>query len=108
MLVLAFANYISLTSSRFKHRQAEIATRKVSGAVSLDFIKQFMTESGIVVILALVVALTLLQLVKYPLYVFLQIPAFEIDQESILLMLAVVAVMMVLSTTYPIYLSKSS
>jgi putative ABC transport system permease protein len=106
VLVLAFVNYISLTSSRIKHRQAEIATRKVSGAVSSDFIKQFMTESGIVVIMALALALTLLQLIKYPLYVLLQIPVFEIDQESILLMLAIVAFMMVLSAAYPIYLSR--
>ena len=28
VLVLAFVNYISLTSSRFKHRQAEIAAQK--------------------------------------------------------------------------------
>ena len=106
VLVLAFVNYISLTSSRIKHRQAEIATRKVSGAVSSDFIKQFMTESGVVVIIALALALTLLQMIKYPLYVFLQIPVFEMDQESILLMLAVVAFMMVLSAAYPIYLSR--
>ena len=107
VLVLAFVNYISLNSSRIKHRQAEIATRKVSGAVSSDFIKQFMTESGIVVIMALALALTLLQLIKYPLYVLLQIPVFEMDQESILLMLAVVVFMMVLSAAYPIYLSRA-
>ena len=106
VLVLAFVNYISLTNSRIKHRQAEIATRKVSGAVSSDFIKQFIIESGVVVVIALALALTLLQMIKYPLYVLMQIPVFEMDQESILLMLAVVAFMMVLSAAYPIYLSR--
>ena len=107
VLVLAFVNYISLTNSRIKHRQAEIATRKVSGAVSSDFIKQFIIESGVVVIIALALALTLLQMIKYPLYVLMQIPVFEMDHESILLMLAVVAFMMVLSAAYPIYLSRA-
>jgi putative ABC transport system permease protein len=105
VLVLAFVNYISLTTSRIKLRQTEIATRKVSGAASSDFIKQFTIESALIFIIALAFAFTLLQLVKYPLQMALQIPVFEIDLESVLLMLSVVALMILLSAAYPTYLS---
>ncbi|HRJ31321.1 MAG TPA: ABC transporter permease [Cyclobacteriaceae bacterium] len=105
VLMLAFVNYISLTNSRIRLRQKEVATRKVSGAASVDFIKQFTIESALVFIITLALAFTLIQLLKYPLNVALQIPVFEIDQESILLMFMVVALMILLSATYPTYLS---
>ncbi|MBX2944274.1 MAG: ABC transporter permease [Cyclobacteriaceae bacterium] len=105
VLVLAFVNYISLTNSRIRLRQKEVATRKVSGAASVDFIKQFTIESALVFIIALTLAFTLIQLLKYPLNVALQLNVFEIDQESILLMFLVVALMTLLSAAYPTYLS---
>ncbi|MBL7856602.1 MAG: ABC transporter permease [Cyclobacteriaceae bacterium] len=105
VLILAFVNYISLTTSRIRMRQKEVATRKVSGATSADFVKQFTIESALVFFIALALAFTLLQLVKYPLYVALQIPIFKIDKESILLMLLVVAIMILVSAAYPTYLS---
>jgi putative ABC transport system permease protein len=105
VLLLAFVNFISLTTSRIRLRQKEVATRKVSGAASADFIKQFTIESALVFIIALAFAFTLIQLLKYPLYVALQIPVFEIDQESVVQMLFIVAIMILLSAAYPTYLS---
>ncbi len=108
VLVLAFVNYISLSSSRIKNRQAEVATRKVSGASSMDFVRQFTIETGLVYVLSMAVAFTLLQLVKQPLYLFLQIPFFEIDQTTLGLLLSIVALMILSSAVYPTYLSRVS
>ncbi len=106
VLVMAFVNYISLANSRIKNRQTEVATRKVSGASHSDFVKQFIIESTLIFIVALAFAFTLLQLVKYPLFVSLQIPVFETDKGSLLFFASVVAVMILLSAMYPTYVAR--
>ncbi len=62
ILAMAWINYINLTASRMLKRIKEVATRKVTGALPADFIRQFVTESFLMNTLAVAVALTLVQL----------------------------------------------
>lgn len=67
VLVMAWANYINLTLNQLNNRMKEFGTRKVNGATAVDLIKQFVTESFIVNMLAIGLSLTLLQVLRQPL-----------------------------------------
>ncbi len=77
ILAMAWINSINLTVSRTSKRLKEIATRKVSGAQTLDFLKQFLMDSLITNLLAIAVALTAIQLIREPLYFLFDIQLLE-------------------------------
>ncbi len=79
ILLMAWVNYLNLSVSRSLKRLKEVATRKMSGALSLDFFKQFLVESSLVHFLAIGLALTLIQLVRFPAQLFLDIQIPEIS-----------------------------
>jgi len=62
ILLIACINYVNLTTARSSLRAKEIGIRKVSGAVKSLLIRQFLTESVLVALLAAVFALVLTQL----------------------------------------------
>ena len=77
VLVMAWANYINLTLNQVNSRIKEFATRKVNGATAMDLIKQFLTESFIVNVVAIGLALTMLQIVRQPLETIFEIRVAE-------------------------------
>jgi len=58
VLLIAFINYINLSTSRSIERAHETGIRKVSGALRKDLIFQFLTESALLNLLALMISLT--------------------------------------------------
>jgi putative ABC transport system permease protein len=62
ILLLAWINYVNLTTARSLERAREVGLRKVMGATRNQLIKQFLSESFLYNILGLVLALTLIQL----------------------------------------------
>jgi putative ABC transport system permease protein len=67
VIIMAWANYVNLSITRTKRRFKEIATRRVSGAKVVDMTIQFMVEAAIVNIMAITLALTLIQVIRAPL-----------------------------------------
>jgi len=59
VILIACINYINLTTARSSLRAKEIGIRKVSGAVKSLLIKQFLLESVLTSLIALIIALTL-------------------------------------------------
>jgi len=59
VILIAFINYINLTTARSSLRLKEIGIRKVSGAVKTALMGQFLTESVLTALLAWVIALPL-------------------------------------------------
>jgi len=59
ILLIAWINYINLTTSRSLERAREVGVRKVSGALKKQLITQFLTESTIVNVVALVISVGL-------------------------------------------------
>ncbi len=58
VLLVAFINYINLSTSRSIERAHEVGIRKVSGALKRDLVFQFLTESAFLNIVALIISLT--------------------------------------------------
>lgn len=65
ILVIAWINYINLSTARSVERAKEVGIRKVAGAAKIQLVIQFMIESAIVNFLALLVAAGLV-LILYP------------------------------------------
>jgi putative ABC transport system permease protein len=66
ILLMAWMNYTNLTISRTKKRFKEIATRKVSGAESTDLFIQFICQSMMINLLAVLLGVTVVQLIRQP------------------------------------------
>jgi len=64
ILVLAWMNYINLSTARSLERAKEVGIRKVTGASRLQLIKQFLTEALLVNIIAIVIAILLTWLLQ--------------------------------------------
>lgn len=62
ILIMAWINYINLTTSKSLQRAKEVGVRKVVGASKNQLVSQFLIESLILNVLALVLAVTLVQL----------------------------------------------
>jgi putative ABC transport system permease protein len=59
VLIIACINYINLTTARSSLRAKEIGIRKVSGAIRMSLVRQFLTESMVTALLGAVLAIIL-------------------------------------------------
>jgi putative ABC transport system permease protein len=64
IIVIAWVNYINLATAKSMERAKEVGIRKVAGATKQQLIKQFLTESFIINIIALLIALLIVTLVQ--------------------------------------------
>ena len=65
IIIIAWVNYINLTTARSMNRAKEVGIRKVSGATRPQLIRQFLTESLLMNVIAIAVALTIVLGVQY-------------------------------------------
>ena len=72
VLLIACINYMNLTTARFSGRSKEIAVRKVAGADKKNLISQFLSESLLVTVIALLLAFTAVKLLLPPFNAFTQ------------------------------------
>ena len=64
IIVIAWVNYINLTTAKSMERAKEVGVRKVAGATKQQLIRQFLTESVLINMIALVLALVIIFLVQ--------------------------------------------
>jgi putative ABC transport system permease protein len=64
ILLIAWINYINLTTSRALERAKEVGLRKVMGAVRTQLIGQFLLESVLITLLALILSIGLVMLLQ--------------------------------------------
>lgn len=64
IIVIAWVNYINLATAKSMERAKEVGVRKVAGATKQQLIKQFLTESFIINIIALLIALLIVILAQ--------------------------------------------
>ena len=110
ILTMAWVNYINLSVTRTARRLKEVATRKVSGARPIDMVNQFVTEAFVTNILAIALALTLIQLIRTPVYQLfsIQIPAFStLSISAVVILLSVTCSGILLSGLYPAFVSMA-
>ncbi|MCB2197677.1 MAG: ABC transporter permease [Bacteroidetes bacterium] len=110
ILVIALVNYINLSTSRSLERAREVGMRKVIGGQRSQLIFQFITESALVNILAVLIAGVIIALVR-PVYNQLTgIPtslSFFNDQIFIIGSIILLAVSIFLSGLYPAFVLSS-
>ncbi len=64
IIVIAWVNYINLATAKSMERAKEVGVRKVAGATKQQLIKQFLTESLFINIIALAIAFLIVILVQ--------------------------------------------
>jgi putative ABC transport system permease protein len=110
LIVIAWVNYLNLSTARAMERAREVGVRKVMGSLKMQLVFQFLWESVLVNILAGALALTLLQ-VAFPLFQSLsgQPVPFDVlhDQSFWLLFIGLLAGGSLLSGIYPAFVLAS-
>ena len=66
IIFIAWVNYINLATAKSAERAREVGVRKVSGATKAQLVKQFLTESLIINIVALLLALLMVKIIQQP------------------------------------------
>lgn len=61
ILLIAGFNFINLSTARFQYRRREVSVKKVLGAGRLHMVRQFLTESLLTSLIAMVLALALFE-----------------------------------------------
>ena len=110
VLVMAWVNYINLSVTRTTRRFKEIATRKVSGAGVSDMIGQFVTEALVTNVLAILLAFTLIQIIRSPVSVLFNIQVADFSSlsfSSIAIFLSIIITGILLSGLYPAVISMA-
>ncbi len=64
ILIIAWINYINMATSRAMERAREVGIKKVVGAVRPQLIRQFLIESGLMHLFAMLLAIGIILLVK--------------------------------------------
>jgi len=107
VLILAVINYTMLNAARTSTRLKEVATRKVSGASGRDFFKQFLIETIAIFAIAVIMAITIMQLSKTPLHAWLHIDIGKITLNSFLIFVTAVTAAIACCTAYPVFMSRA-
>jgi len=66
IMIMAWVNYVNLTTSKSLQRAKEVGIRKVVGASRVQLIRQYLTESIMLNLLAFILAITLVQVLQVP------------------------------------------
>jgi putative ABC transport system permease protein len=64
IIIIAWVNYINLATAKSTERAKEVGVRKVAGATKTQLVKQFLTESIIINMVALIIALLLVVFIQ--------------------------------------------
>ena len=113
ILIIAWINYVNLTTSRALDRAKEVGLRKVMGAIRNQLIKQFVIESLIITFFAAVVAIGLVlilqssfnRVVGYDLSLVEMLPSMTLSH--VFLLLGVFVAGAFLSGFYPAFVISS-
>lgn len=61
ILLISIINFVSLTTARYSNRTREVGIRKVLGAHRRGLIRQFLSESALITVMALILAFILIE-----------------------------------------------
>ncbi len=108
VLILAWVNYVNLSTGRSLMRAKEVGVRKVLGSNRFQLIKQFLTESFLLNIIALILALVIDE-ISLPFFNNMTGRALSIGllQNNWLMLIAIFAAGVVLSGIYPAFVMSS-
>ncbi len=106
ILLIACVNFINLSTARVSHRLREVGVRKVLGALRSQLVNQFLSESILLTIVAMVFGIALFEMAKPQLEAFVR-HQLEInilgDPALFLAMFVMIVAVGVLSGSYPAF-----
>lgn len=108
VLTMAWMNYVNLTLSRTKNRFKEMAARKVSGAGTQDLFLQFICQSTVINVLAVLIGITIIQLTKRPFEMLLDVyivPTSQYDFYTWIIYIIVVIAGILICALYPAWMA---
>lgn len=112
ILLLAWINYVNLSSVRAMERSKEVGVRKVLGATKIQLTSQFIAEALIVNLVSLLLAIGIVLLLTPSINAYLSIETSFIGNEILtylmLALLALIAGGVLISGAYPAWLLSSS
>ncbi len=107
IMIVAWVNYINLSTSKLVERAREVGVRKVLGGHRAQLVRQFLTESFVVNLIAIALALTILQVTIGFFEALLGIPIAFVTAETLgttLLFIAIFSFGSLLFGFYPAFL----
>ncbi|MFA7419295.1 MAG: ABC transporter permease [Melioribacteraceae bacterium] len=107
ILILAVINFINLTTARSSRRNKEIGIRKAVGASRAQLIKQFLSESFVITLLAFLLAIGLTYLLVNYINELLRMElslALLISKENILVLLIILVLTSLMAGFYPAFI----
>jgi putative ABC transport system permease protein len=112
VLIIACFNFLNLSISQYLGRLKEIGIRKTAGALKKQLVGQFITESGVIISVSAIIAITLFEILYLKLYSYLG--ASYVIHSSHFIFLALILLLIIilvglLSGIYPaFYISRFS
>ncbi len=110
ILIIATINYMNLSTARSARRAREVGLRKLAGAQRSQLIRQFLAESTIMVLLAMILAMILADFLL-PLFNSISGKSFEtaelLNWKTVVVMLAATLAIGILAGSYPSFVLSS-
>src|SRR4029077_1280202 len=106
MLIVACINFINLSTASASKRAKEVGVRKVAGSGRLQLIKQFLSESMMITMFALIIALALVQL-TLPAFNNISGKHLNVDLQPILAFVALGLLVGLVAGIYPAFYLSS-
>ncbi|MBN2480160.1 MAG: ABC transporter permease [Bacteroidales bacterium] len=110
ILVISCLNFVNLATARTANRAKEVSIRKIAGSDRKVLIRQFLTESSILAIIAMVLALLITELVlpSFNQYIGLDLSLSQlINTSGVMLLILLILVIGILSGLYPAFYLSS-
>ncbi len=111
ILLIAIVNHVNLVTARSETRSREVAMRKIAGSSRYDIVKQFLSESLLITLISLVIAISLVELMAHPFGDLMnrEISVNYFSPRSLLFLLSVTLITGIGAGAYPaLYLSGFS
>ncbi len=106
MLIVACINFINLSTASASKRAKEVGVRKVAGSGKLQLISQFLSESMLITLFALIIALALVQ-VALPAFNTISGKQLSFDVKPILAFIALGLLVGIIAGIYPAFYLSS-
>lgn len=110
ILIVSCLNFVNISTARVSNRAREVSIRKISGSDKKVLIRQFLTESSILAIIAMVLALLITELIlpAFNQYIGLDLSLSQlINTSGVLLLIVLIVVIGILSGLYPAFYLSS-
>lgn len=106
MLIVACINFINLSTASATKRAKEVGVRKVAGSGKLQLISQFLSESMLITLFALIIALLLVQ-IALPAFNNISGKQLSFDTKPILAFIALGLLVGIIAGIYPAFYLSS-